>query len=497
MSSTDPTRVGGDDMPAALPSTWRALKRGFDAEPALLTVAFTLSLLAALPDALLAVWLKLLADGVTRRRLDARHGRRCRPRRLRHPDLGAARRQRPHPAPLPRPGHHRASRRTSPGCRRASPRSSTTSGRRFSTGSRFCATRCSCSITCTCRCSPPAAGSSPPGGDRRPAGVDPPGAGAARPVRAADGGHGRRGAPAVERAAEQAGAQAQRLSRHLFDAATTAAPGKDVRITGIGRRLVRDRRAAWKRWYPPRSAARALGQRRLAHPGLERVRRRLRRRGRLRGLRAASLAGDVLLLLAAGSRLAGYVSATVGEIGFLRGIWLDGSRRLAWLEDYAAAQTERADRPAPASIERGIALENVSFALPRHRPPGAGERRPHPARGRRRGPGRRERRGQDHAGQAARQDVRAEHGPHPGRRRGPRADAGGRVAVVPRRRVPGLLPLRAAGATDRWSGRRPATRRAAGRADRRRPGPAPRTWSTRWPRVSTRSSAPPGRTASK
>ena len=47
--------------------------------------------------------------------------------------------------------------------------------------------------------------------------------------------------------------------------------------------------------------------------------------------------GNVLLVLAAGSRLSAYIGATVGEIGFLRGIWLDGSRRLAWLEDYAAA----------------------------------------------------------------------------------------------------------------------------------------------------------------
>ena len=37
---------------------------------------------------------------------------------------------------------------------------------------------------------------------------------------------------------------------------------------------------------------------------------------------------------------------------------------LAWLEDYAAAQAERTDRPAPASIARGIALENLSFAYP-------------------------------------------------------------------------------------------------------------------------------------
>ena len=57
MSSTD-------DLPPALPAMWRALKRGYEAEPLLLSVAFALSLLAALPDALLAVWLKFLADGV-------------------------------------------------------------------------------------------------------------------------------------------------------------------------------------------------------------------------------------------------------------------------------------------------------------------------------------------------------------------------------------------------------------------------------------------------
>src|SRR5580700_8880617 len=53
-----------DDLPRALPSMWRALKRGYEAEPRLLVVAFGFSLLAALPDALLALWFKLLADGV-------------------------------------------------------------------------------------------------------------------------------------------------------------------------------------------------------------------------------------------------------------------------------------------------------------------------------------------------------------------------------------------------------------------------------------------------
>src|SRR5262249_22067769 len=52
------------DLPPALSSMWRALKRGYEAEPWLLSVSFGLSLLAALPDALLALWLKFLADGL-------------------------------------------------------------------------------------------------------------------------------------------------------------------------------------------------------------------------------------------------------------------------------------------------------------------------------------------------------------------------------------------------------------------------------------------------
>ena len=54
--------------------------------------------------------------------------------------------------------------------------------------------------------------------------------------------------PDVERAAQENGAPASRLARHLFTTATTAPPGKEVRVPGIGERLKRDRRAAWERW---------------------------------------------------------------------------------------------------------------------------------------------------------------------------------------------------------------------------------------------------------
>src|SRR5437588_4254960 len=53
-----------DDLPPALSSMWRLCKLGYRHEPGLLLAAFTLALIAALPDALLAYWFKLLGDGV-------------------------------------------------------------------------------------------------------------------------------------------------------------------------------------------------------------------------------------------------------------------------------------------------------------------------------------------------------------------------------------------------------------------------------------------------
>jgi ATP-binding cassette subfamily B protein len=62
--------------------------------------------------------------------------------------------------------------------------------------------------------------------------------------------------------------------------------------------------------------------------------------------------------------LSSYIGATVGEIGFLRGFWMDGSRRLAWLEDYAASVAAYGDLPVPTTLVRGIRLDHVSFAYP-------------------------------------------------------------------------------------------------------------------------------------
>ena len=47
---------------------WRLFKLGYSHEPRLLVFAVIVTILSAVPDALLALWLKLLADGVTANR---------------------------------------------------------------------------------------------------------------------------------------------------------------------------------------------------------------------------------------------------------------------------------------------------------------------------------------------------------------------------------------------------------------------------------------------
>src|SRR5207249_5551262 len=62
--NTGRARSASDDLPPALSSMWRLCKLGYRHEPGLMFAAFVLALLAALPDALLALWFKMLGEGV-------------------------------------------------------------------------------------------------------------------------------------------------------------------------------------------------------------------------------------------------------------------------------------------------------------------------------------------------------------------------------------------------------------------------------------------------
>ncbi|HEX7049374.1 MAG TPA: ABC transporter ATP-binding protein [Longimicrobiales bacterium] len=356
MRSTD--RV---PLPPALASMGRALKRGYQAEPLLLSVSFGLALLAALPDALLALWLKFLADGVLEgsrglvlvsaaglaasavatwvlNLTSTRVQRHFRDRVSIALEAHVARLQ----ASVATIEHHE---RAEVLDRLAVLRDQVFVLDHmymsvFATGGWILRLGVTLALLVSIH---PAL--------------------ALLAVFALPTVLSSAWRPGVERAAEERGAAANRLARHLFDLATTAPPGKEVRVTRIGERLVAERRESWERWYRPVAAARrgsaawhALGWAIFGGAYVGAV--------VFVASAVAATPGDVLLVLAAGSRLSAYIGATVGEIGFLRGVWLDGSRRLAWLEDYAAALVRDADAPVPERITQGIRFEHVSFAYP-------------------------------------------------------------------------------------------------------------------------------------
>jgi ATP-binding cassette subfamily B protein len=361
MSTESDARKPGDDLPPALSSMWRLCKLGYRHEPRLMLVAFALSQLAVLPDALLALWLKLLGQGVIGNQpglvraaaiglgvsaaatwflgtVSTRVQRRFRDKVTIALESHVARLQ----ASLVTIAHHERPEYLD---RLAMLRDQV-----------FVLDHMYMSVFATC-------------GWLLRLGVTVTLLATIHPtlvllaVFALPAVLTSTWRPAVERAAQERGAQANRLARHLFVTATTAPPGKEVRVTGIAARLVARRREAWERGYVPVSATRwgsafwhslawavfggaYVGAVVFVSAGL------------------GSPSGDVVLVLAAGARLSAYIGATVGEIGFLRGFWMYGARRLAWLEDYAASLAALADLPVPQVLRDGIRLENVSFAYP-------------------------------------------------------------------------------------------------------------------------------------
>jgi ATP-binding cassette, subfamily B, bacterial len=168
---------------------------------------------------------------------------------------------------------------------------------------------------------------------------------------------------ASEKRAELAGAADRRLARQMFVLGSCAASSKELRVSGTQRLVQRLRAAAWERQY--RVLARQRWISALCQAGSWAV------FGAAfvacvvsvalaSGPREAKV-GSVVLVVAAGTRLSQYVAQAVGETQFLRGIWLDASRRLVWLEDYAASRTVVDGPPVPEGLRAGIRLENVSF----------------------------------------------------------------------------------------------------------------------------------------
>jgi ATP-binding cassette, subfamily B, bacterial len=350
-----------EDLPPTLPSMWRLCKLGYRHEPSLMLVAFSLAILSALPDALLALWFKLMADGVERheprllmiaamalavsvtatwflRITSTRLQRRFRDKVTIALEAHVASLQ----ASIGTIAHQEVPEYLD---RLAMLRDQVFFLDHmymsiFSTAGWFLRLGVTISLLMSIH----------------PALV-------LLAVFAAPTAITATWRPGVERSAQQMAAPFNRLARHLFTIATTAPAGKEVRVTGIGEKLMVDRRRAWESGFAPIASVRwrsamwhtaawaIFGAAYVGAVVFVAV-----------GIHAS--AGSVLLVLAAGARLSMYIGATVGELGFLVGGWAYGARRLAWLEDYAASLNAQADLQPPPMLTRGVRIDHVSFAYP-------------------------------------------------------------------------------------------------------------------------------------
>ena len=350
-----------EPLPSAIPAMWRALRRGYVAEPTLLVISFALALLAALPDALFALWLMLLATGLTEqkenlvwigvlglgisatltwglRMMSDRTQRRFRDRVSIALESHVAELQ----ASVVTVSHHERPEYLD---RLAVLRNQVFTLDHmymsiFSTAGWFLRLGVTGALLAMIH----------------PALL-------ALVLFALPTVFFSAWRPGVERAAEERGAPHKRLAMHLFDVATTPSPAKEVRLSGFGDRVSAVRKVAWDQWY--RGIAGARNTSALFHC----IAWAIFGTGFVLAVvfvvyELKATPAQTLLLLAAGSRLSAYISATVGELGFLRGIWMDGSKRLAWLEDYAKALEANSPLNAPSRLENGIRFENVSFAYP-------------------------------------------------------------------------------------------------------------------------------------
>jgi ATP-binding cassette subfamily B protein len=166
----------------------------------------------------------------------------------------------------------------------------------------------------------------------------------------------------VEHTLEEGLGHHERLARHFFLLGTKASPGRELRVAGARERVRTGRHRAWAarhqamsrvRWTTTAWQAAALTVFGCAFAGS------------VAGvaLNGGSAAG-VVLLLTAGSRLAQYIGQTLRQVHFLRTIWLEGGRRLLWLEELSSLSVERSPVPPPERMRSGITLDGVSFSYP-------------------------------------------------------------------------------------------------------------------------------------
>jgi ATP-binding cassette subfamily B protein len=162
-------------------------------------------------------------------------------------------------------------------------------------------------------------------------------------------------------------AEPMRVTRHLLETATTAAPAKEIRIFGLNPTLVGRHRALWREMDVVQDrVARKAGMLSAAGwsifglgfaGGLALVAHR--------ALNGQADAGDVVLALTLAANVNQQVQGVVGMATWLiSGLKTTG--RYLWLVDYAADATRpiEGETPPPDRLADGIEFDRVTFRYP-------------------------------------------------------------------------------------------------------------------------------------
>jgi ATP-binding cassette, subfamily B, bacterial len=159
----------------------------------------------------------------------------------------------------------------------------------------------------------------------------------------------------------------QRTTSHLFELATTAAPGKELRIFGVGEELRRRHRelrlglASDVNRVGRLTTAMSSGGWILFAAGYAAALAFVS----LRALDGRATPGDVVLVISLGTQVNDQIGGLVGTTNWMMQT-LDLVRRWLWLSDYADSTREGRPEPVPVPerLASGISFEGVSFTYP-------------------------------------------------------------------------------------------------------------------------------------
>ncbi|MGC4938593.1 ABC transporter ATP-binding protein [Kribbella sp. DT2] len=168
--------------------------------------------------------------------------------------------------------------------------------------------------------------------------------------------------PLRERHAEGQAAASKRLADHLHRVLTSSEASKEIRVLDLGSPLTQRRQKEWIAWH--RTIARSRNMTALSTTAAWSV--FFVCMVVVIGLSAGAeaTAGDAVILLLGGQQLGSFVSTLLSEVGYIRGTWMEGAERMAWLEAYAKSARHHGHLQPPRLEANGIQARDLAFTYP-------------------------------------------------------------------------------------------------------------------------------------